>query len=78
MISKYECYDLFFKSYFSHGDNCYYYYKYDCPPCRKCPFFEPEYALPCKLHREKITVKPNKTWNDIKGLVESAYSNLAK
>ena len=76
MISKYECYDRFFKLYFSHCDD--YYYKYDCPLCRECPFFEPEYSHPCKLHREKLTVKPNKTWSDIKVLVESVYSNLAK
>lgn len=76
MISKYECYDRFFKSYFSHGN--YYQYLYDCQLCRECPFFEPEYAHLCKLHREKLTGKIYETWNDIKVLVESVYSNLAK
>lgn len=76
MISKYECYDRFYKLFFSHCDD--YQYTYDCPICRGCPFFEPEYAHPCKLHREKLTGKLNETWNDIKVLVESVYSDLAK
>ena len=76
MISKYECYDRFFKLYFSHCDD--YQYVYDCPLCRECPFFELEYANPCKLHREKLVDKQYKKWNDIKVLVESTYSNLVK
>ena len=67
MISKYECYDRFSKVYIPNSDD--YHYKYDCPLCRECPFFEPEYAHPCKLYR----VEPNKTWSDIKVLVESTY-----
>ena len=76
MISKYECYDRFFKIYFSNCDD--YQYTYDCPLCRECPFFEPEYSQPCKMYREKLGGKLNETWNDITVLVESQYSNLAK
>ena len=76
MISKYECYDRFFKLDFPNCDN--YKYMYSCPLCRECPFFEPEYVQPCKFYREKLTGKLNETWNDIKVLVESQYSNLAK
>lgn len=67
MISKYECYDRFFKVFFSHCDD--YQYMYDCPLCRNCP---------CKMYREKLESKLNEIWNDIKVLVESAYSDLAK
>ena len=76
MISKYECYDMFFKLYLSNGDD--YNYIYDCPLWRECPFFEPEYSHPCKLYREKLTGKKNEIWSKIKVLVESVYSNLAK
>lgn len=73
VISKYECYDRFFKIFFSYCDD--YQYMYDCPLCRNCPFFGFKYGNnPCKLYSEKLTGKLNQSWNDIKVLVESAYS----
>ena len=68
MISKYECYDRFSKVYIPNSDD--YKYVYSCPLCRECPFFEPEYAHPCKLYREKLTERLNEPWSNIKVLVE--------
>lgn len=73
MISKYECYDRFMKVTFSDGDD--YFYMYDCPLCRNCPFFSLKRIYsPCGLYNEKLTGKLNQSWNDIKVLVESVYS----